>query len=79
MSNPMLEHLGGGGWIMSMINMIRNSNNPTAMVNNLAQSNPQMQQVMNLVKQNGGDAKKAFYSLAQQKGIDPNTILSMLR
>lgn len=37
---------------------------------------PQQQQV---VRVNGGDAKKAFYDMAKQKGVDPNAILSMLR
>lgn len=79
MSNPMLEHLGGGGGIMGMINMIRNARNPQQMMNQLAQTNPQMQQVMSVINKNGGDAKKAFYAMAQERGVDPNSILSMLR
>ena len=78
--NPMLEHLSGGGpGIMGMINMIRNANNPSVVMNQFVQSNPQMQQVINVINQNGGDARKAFYAMAQQKGIDPNSILSMLK
>jgi hypothetical protein len=40
---------------------------------------PQYQQAMNLIQQAGGDARAAFYQLAQQKGVDPNQILSMLK
>ena len=40
---------------------------------------PQYQQAMNLIQQAGGDARAAFYSLARQKGVDPEQILSMLK
>ena len=40
---------------------------------------PEMQNVINLVNQNGGNAKQLFYQLAQQKGVDPNSILDMLK
>lgn len=48
------------------------------MLQSLAQQNPQMQQVMNLVNQTG-DPKTAFYKMAEEKGVDPEQILSMLR
>ena len=48
-------------------------------INQMAASNPQMQQVMQFVNQNGGDAKQAFYNLAQQRGIDPNEVLNQLK
>ena len=34
-----------------------------------------MQQAMEYIKANGGDAKKAFYKLAEENGIDPQSIL----
>ena len=40
---------------------------------------PQYQQAMNLIQQAGGDARAAFYNLAQQKGVDPEQLLSMLK
>ena len=61
-----------------MIGMVKNAGNPQAMMNQLIQSNPQMGQVMNLVQRYGGDPQKAFYALAQQKGVNPDEILSML-
>ena len=42
-------------------------------------NNPNFQNVVNYINQNGGDAKTAFYNLAAQKGVDPNTILSQLK
>lgn len=65
--------------IKNMMNMIRNAGNPKAMLNSLINSNPQMKNVMSLVQQSGGDPKAAFYKLAEQKGVDPNTILQMLQ
>ena len=59
--------------------MVRSANNPQAMINQLMQTNPQMKQVMDVVKASGNDPKKAFYALAQQKGINPDEILNQLR
>lgn len=33
---------------------------------------------MDMVNQNGGDAKTLFYRMAQQKGVDPNTIINQV-
>lgn len=49
-----------------------------AAINQMAANNPQMQQVLQVVQQNGGDAKAAFYNMAQQRGVDPNMILQQL-
>lgn len=65
--------------IKQMMNLIRNSRNPRMALESMIQSNPKMQNVMDMVRQNGGDPKTAFLNLAKQKGIDPNEILNMLR
>lgn len=75
--NPILNQLGQNN-VMSMINMVRNSGNPQAMLNQLAQTNPQIRDAMNYAKM-VGDPKTAFYQAAQQKGVDPESILSMIR
>ena len=49
--------------------------NPIEYIQNL----PEMKTVMNLVQQGGGNAQQLFYQLAQQKGVDPNSILDMLK
>ena len=41
-------------------------------------NNPQMRQVMELVKKYG-DPRTAFYALAEQKGVDPQTVLDSLK
>lgn len=49
-----------------------------AIQNNLT-SNPQLQQVMQLVRASNMSPKEYFYMLAKQKGVDPNEILNMLK
>lgn len=72
-SNPNLSQ------VLNLYKMVRNSNNPSLMLQSLAQSNPQLKGTLDLVQQYGGDPRTAFYALAKQKGIDPNQILSMLK
>ena len=81
MTNPILQQLRNPSLnnVKQMVNMIKSARNPQAMLNQLMQSNPNYRQVTDIINQNGGDPKKAFYALAQQRGIDPNEILDMLR
>lgn len=78
-----LQQLGGGlkipPQIKQMISMVKSAGNPQAMMNQLMQNNPQMQQVMQIVQKYGGDANKAFYALAEEKGINPQEILDLLK
>ena len=78
-----LTQLNGGltvsPQIRQMMQMVRSASNPGAMITQLMQNNPQMRQVMDLVKASGNDPKAAFYRLAEQKGIDPNSILEQLK
>lgn len=41
-------------------------------------NNPQMQQVMDIVQQHEGDPMKAFREMAEENGLDPDEILSMI-
>ena len=61
---------------MQTVQMARN---PQMAINQMAQNNPQMKQAIDYVNANGGNAKDAFYKLAQEKGVDPNSILNQLR
>ena len=72
-SSPMM------GQIKQMIGMIKSAQNPNALLTQMMQSNPQVKQVMDIVQQYGGDANKAFYAIAEQKGINPQEILDMLK
>jgi len=80
--NPIMQQLNRNA-LSPQIQQIKNfmrvaQNGPQGVVRNMIQSNPQFKQVMDLVNKNGGDPRKAFYSLAEQKGIDPSDILKEL-
>ena len=85
MNNPILGALNQNRLlsqiapIKGMINMVRTASNPQAMLNQLMQNNPQYAQVQKLISDNGGDAKAAFYQLAQKSGIDPEQIINALK
>ena len=49
------------------------------MLQQMLQNNPQYQQAMQLVNQAGGDPRQAFYQMAQQMGVNPDEILSMIK
>ena len=56
--------------------MVKTSNNPNAFIQNLLSKNPQVKQLMDL---SNGNAKDAFYKLAQQRGINPDDIINQLK
>lgn len=83
--NPMLQALKSSpvnnnlSQIKQMMNMVRSAGNPQAMLQSMVQNNPQMKQVMDIVGQSGGNPKAAFYKMDEEKGVDPEQVLSMLR
>ena len=80
--NPILQKMqmpNNLGRLKNMMNSVRNAGNPQAMLMNMAQSNPNIKQAMDFINQSGGDPQKAFYALAEQKGVNPEDILSQLR
>ena len=78
MANPMMAALMSQklGPMKQAVGAMRN---PGLMLNQMFAGNPNYQQAQQLIQQSGGDARKAFYDLAQQMGIDPEQILSQLR
>ena len=45
----------------------------------LAQQNPQVQQIMNLINSMGTSPQQAFMQLAKMRGVNPEQIISMLK
>lgn len=72
-SSPMM------GKVKQMMSMVSGSQNPAAMLNQMAMNNPNLKQVMDFINQTGGDPQKAFYAMAEQKGVNPQDILDMLK
>ena len=68
-----------GGQNSGMLNLFRNARNPQALLQSMAQTNPKLRPVMDMLNRNGGDAQKAFYELAKQTGVNPDEFLQMIR
>lgn len=69
--NPMMQ-------VMQLANNLKNSNNPMDLLQNMAQNNPQLQQVVGAINNSGGNPKQAFMNLAGQMGVDPNQVLNQI-
>lgn len=89
MNNPLLSMFGQTSQSQSqpqvqnnqnnlndIVNTIRNSSNPNEAMQNMLVNNPQLKGVLNYINQNGGDAKTAFYNMAAQMGVNPNSVLN---
>ncbi len=81
MQAPILQQFNAPalGQVRQMLQLVRSSNNPGAALQMMAQKNPQLKQVMDVVNQSGGEPQKAFYTLCQQRGVDPQQILNALK
>ena len=65
--------------IRNMMRTLRGVQNPNDILQQIATNNPQMGKVLSMVKTSGKSPKDLFYSLAQEKGVDPNEILRQLQ
>ena len=85
MANPIIQALLSNrltqaiGPVRQLMQTVRAAGNPALALQQMASSNPQVQQAFQLVQQNGGNAQAAFENLARQNGLDPQQILSMLQ
>ena len=67
------------GGLQQIINMVSHSNNPMQLMQTIAQSNPQLQSILNLIQTSQKSPKDLFFEMAQQRGVDPQQILQMLQ
>ena len=65
--------------IQKIIQMAKSGNNPQQLLNSLAGQNPQLNQVMQLVNSGKMTPKQIFMNMANQQGVNPNDIISMLK
>lgn len=81
MTNPMLAALNQSRMnpIKNMMQMMKSAGNPQMMLQQMISQNPQIRQAVQYVNDNGGNAEKAFYRLAKEKGVNPNDILQALK
>lgn len=64
--------------VKQIVHAIKNSSNPMARLSILAQQNPRLNQVIQMINMSGKSPKELFYMYAQQMGVDPNSILNSL-
>lgn len=63
--------------VKRMMNMLQFAQNPQRAIMQIAQNNPALGSVMQLV--NGKDPKSVFYAECQRRGINPDDIINQLR
>lgn len=76
--NQMMNMALSNNPIMKMYQQVRTAKDPNTMLQQLAQSNPQLQQTLDFISQNGGNAKQLFFNASKQRNVDPNTIINSL-
>ena len=85
MQNPMMQNLSLNKVmqaltpVKNMMSLVKYAGNPQMMMQQMMAQNPQMKQAMDYVNQNGGDAKEAFYKLANENGVNPEDIINYLK
>ena len=65
--------------VKQLMQTVMTSQNPQMAMQQLMLNNPNMKQAIDYVNANGGNPKDAFYKLAKEKGIDPDSILNSLK
>lgn len=56
--------------------MMNAMKNPHMILSQMANTNPDL---ANILQASGGDYKKAFYSMAERKGVNPDDVLNQLK
>ena len=83
MANPFFNNSftsGNGinmGQVKQIYNMLRCSNNPNQLLDQLVSQNPQMAQAINLIKSNG-NYEQVFRSMCKEKGINAEDFIKQL-
>ena len=65
--------------IKQLLQTVQMSQNPQMAIQQIMQSNPDMKKAIDYVNENGGNPKDAFYKLAKERGINPDSILNSLK
>ncbi len=79
LNQSQLSRNNTNGGLQQIINMVSHSNNPMQLIQTMAQSNPQLQSILNLIQTSQKSPKDLFFEIAQQRGVDPQQILQMLQ
>lgn len=83
MANPLLQMMGRNNPLsamqqaMTLVNQIKRTGNPEALINQMAQSNPNIKKAMDICK--GRNPQEVFENGCKQVGINPNQISGMIK
>lgn len=81
MSNPLMGMLGGNAPVQNnmaqVIGMLKNSGNPAAMLQSMAQNNPDIKKAMDMCR--GKNPQQVFMEQCQLQGINPQQIIGNLK
>lgn len=84
--NPLMNMLQGAAGInlppqlQALISMLKSGGNPQALLTNMAQSNPQLREIMGMLgAQNPADLEKIARQLYKNKGLDINQAIQQLQ
>ena len=61
-----------------MAALFKGARNPQTLIANALKNNPEAAALLDTIK-NGADPQALFYAKAKEKGVDPESILSLLR
>lgn len=84
MANPLMSMLTRGmsnsPQLQMLINLIKGGGNPQQMLSSMAQSNPQLQEIMQMLQgKNGADIEKIARQLYANKGMDINAAIQQVQ
>lgn len=65
--------------LKQLVDTFKNSSNPQQLLNKYIQNNPQAQNIYFMLQNSNKSPKQLFYLMAKNKGIDPDSIISMLK
>ena len=65
--------------LKDMIRMVKTAKDPSGVMQEMINNNPQAKQIIEMAQQSGMSYKDLFYSLAQQQGVNPDDIINMLK
>ena len=63
--------------VKQIYSMLRNSNNPNYLLNQMASQNPQLRQTINLIKSNG-NYEQIFRDMCKERGIDADEFVRQM-
>lgn len=75
-ANPM--NINRIGQMKSMFQTFQNARNPMALFQQMAMRNPQLQPILNMVRQ-GMNPNQIFENICKQKGINPQELINMIK